>query len=135
MPLIRISLRTGRSDAYKAALVDGVQLALVDAFGIPSDDRFALIDEYEDSSMHFPRTFLGREYSEALVIISITASRGRTATQKAALFAAIAHNLAASPGLVKADLLICVLEVGYEDWSFGDGVPLYPHPPTEPHGS
>ena len=35
MPLTRISLGAGKSDTYRAALVDGVQRALVETFNVP----------------------------------------------------------------------------------------------------
>ena len=48
MPLARISLREGGSTAYRQAIADGVQRALVETFNVPPDDRFQIIDEYPE---------------------------------------------------------------------------------------
>jgi 4-oxalocrotonate tautomerase len=125
MPLIRISLRNGATQDTKTALIDGIQQALVEAFDIPTNDRFAFVDEYDQDAMVFPSDFLGRHYSQRLVVVSVTVSEGRTSEQKNSLFAAIARNLSAGAGIDPTDVLVSLVETSRENWSFGDGVPLY----------
>jgi len=45
MPLVNISLRKGMSADYRRAIADAIHQAMMDAFRIPADDRFILIDE------------------------------------------------------------------------------------------
>lgn len=125
MPLVRIDLRRGKPPAYRAALRDGVHRALCDMFEVPPDDRFALVTEHEPDDFAFDRGYLGVERSDDLVIVQLTVSGTRGVTQKKALFAAIAGNLAAAPGLRPQDVLVILGENRREDWSFGDGVASY----------
>ena len=43
MPLVRISLREGKTEEYRKALADGVHRALVEAMDAPAQDRFQLL--------------------------------------------------------------------------------------------
>jgi 4-oxalocrotonate tautomerase len=45
--------------------------------------------------------------------------------QKKALYARIAELTSASPGLKAGDVLVSLVEVTKENWSFGDGVAQY----------
>jgi 4-oxalocrotonate tautomerase len=45
MPLVRISLREGKTEEYKKALTDGVHRALIEAMDAPVQDRFQVITD------------------------------------------------------------------------------------------
>jgi 4-oxalocrotonate tautomerase len=68
---------------------------------------------------------LGIEYSRDLTVIQITCNDGRTVEQKRALFAAIADNLVDRAGLRREDVFVNLVEVGKENWSFGNGLAQY----------
>jgi phenylpyruvate tautomerase PptA (4-oxalocrotonate tautomerase family) len=125
MPLVRVSLRKGKSDDYKKAIGDGVYRAMREAFNIPEEDRFVVVSEHSESEFQFSRTYLDIARSDDLVIIQITANNGRTVEQKKALFAGIADSLSVNPGLRKEDVFINVVEVAKENWSFGNGIAQY----------
>src|ERR1700733_183166 len=118
MPLVRISLRQGKSADYKQAIGDGVYQAMLEAFGVPKEDRFIVISEHAASEFQFSRTYLDIARSDDLVIIQITANIGRTVEQKKAFFALIAELLSREPGLRKEDIFINLVEVAKENWSF-----------------
>jgi 4-oxalocrotonate tautomerase len=125
MPLVRISLRQGKSADYKQAIGDGVYRALLDTFDVPKEDRFIVISEHAASEFEFSRTYFDIARSDDLVIIQITVSATRTIDQKKALFARIAELLSQAPGLRKEDIFINLVEVARENWSFGNGVAQY----------
>jgi 4-oxalocrotonate tautomerase len=122
MPLVRVSLRRGKSDDYKKAIGDGVYRAMREAFDIPEEDRFVVVSEHSESEFQFSKTYLDIARSDDLVIIQITANNTRTVDQKKALFAKIAELLSVSPGLRKEDVFINLVDVPKENWSFGNGV-------------
>lgn len=126
MPLVRIDHARGKPASYRAALSDGVHDAMVRTFNVPEDDRFQVIGEHGPGTaiVHPPR-YLGIEYSDELVLIQITCSDTRSVEQKKALFAAIVENLARSPGLRREDVVINLVEVRTENWSFGYGIAQY----------
>jgi 4-oxalocrotonate tautomerase len=45
--------------------------------------------------------------------------------QKKSLYAAIADRLSKKPGLRREDILVSLVEVKKENWSFGNGVAQY----------
>ena len=126
MPLVRIDHAAGKPPSYRAAISQGVHEAMVSTFSVPEDDRFQVIVEHAPGSalVHTP-SYLGIDYSDELVIIQITCNDTRTVDQKKALFAAIAKHLARSPGLRREDVLIQLVEVKKENWSFGNGIAQY----------
>src|ERR1700759_4363948 len=125
MPLVRVSLRKGKSDDYKKAIGDGVYKAMRQAFNTLEEDRFVVVSEHSESEFQFSRTYLDIARSDDLVIIQITANAGRTVDQKKALFARIADLLAQDPGLRREDVFINLVEVAKENWSFGNGIAQY----------
>ena len=125
MPLVRVSLRQGKSASYKRAIGDGIYQAMREAFNVPEEDRFVVISEHAESEFQFSRTYLDIARSDDLVIIQITANNTRTVEQKKALFARIAELLSQNPGLRKEDVFVNLVEVAKENWSFGNGVAQY----------
>jgi 4-oxalocrotonate tautomerase len=125
MPLVRVSLRRGKSDDYKKAIGDGVYRAMREAFNVPEEDRFVVVSEHSESEFQFSKTYLDIARSDDLVIIQITANNTRTVEQKKAFFARIAELLSVSPGVRKEDVFINLVDVPKENWSFGNGVAQY----------
>lgn len=126
MPLVRITLARGRSEADRRAIADGVHQALVETAGVPADDRFQSVHEVAGSDLHWSATYLGLERTAAVVFIQVFLNAGRTVEVKKALYSRIAEKLAAAPGLRKEDVLVNLVEVPRENWSFGGGVMSYP---------
>jgi 4-oxalocrotonate tautomerase len=125
MPLVRVSLRKGKSDDHKRAIGDGVYQALRETFTVPEEDRFVTVSEHSESEFQFSKTYMDIARSDDLVILQITVSNTRSIEQKKALFARIVELLAQKPGLRKEDVFINLLEVAKENWSFGNGIAQY----------
>ena len=125
MPLVRIDLRAGKSAEYRKALGDGVHRAIVEAMAVPADDHFQVITEHPPEGLIYDPQYLGVRRSDNVVFVQITLSAGRKPQQKRRLFKHIAENLAESPGLQPSDLVINLVEVVWENWSFGKGEAQY----------
>lgn len=126
MPLVRIDHAPGKPPAYRDAISRGVYDALRTAFAIPVDDKFQVFGAHEPGvGIVHPESYLGIRYSGELTFIQITCNEGRTLDQKKALYAAIADNLVADPGLRREDVFVNLVEVKPENWSFGNGLAQY----------
>jgi 4-oxalocrotonate tautomerase len=125
MPLAHISLRTGKTEAYRQAIFDGVYGAMRDTFNVPEDDQFMLITEHDAANFRYGKTYLGVTRSDDLVFIQITANNTRTVDQKKALFQRIAKLLVESPGIRPEDVFVNLVEVEKENWSLGNGLAQY----------
>lgn len=125
MPLTRISIRKGKTAAYKRALFDQIYAAMRETFEVPDDDRFMTISEHDAADFDYGRTYLGIARSDDLVMIQLTVSNTRSPSQKQALFARIVERLGEDPGVRPEDVLITLVEVRKENWSFGHGKAHY----------
>jgi phenylpyruvate tautomerase PptA (4-oxalocrotonate tautomerase family) len=125
MPLVRISLIEGKPREHIRAIADGVHEALVEAFQVPSADRFQLVEERRREDFFYDPSYLGIERSDDVVFIHITASDWRDLDTKKAFYKTLARKLAESPGLRPEDVLIVLAPNTREDWSFGNGLASY----------
>jgi phenylpyruvate tautomerase PptA (4-oxalocrotonate tautomerase family) len=125
MPLVRISLREGTTPEYRKAIAEGVHQAMVEAMAVPAKDRFQVITEYKEGDLIYDADYLDVKRSDKIVFVQITLSTGRKPGQKRALFKRMAELLAKSPGLRPEDLLVNLVEVSWENWSFGNGEAQY----------
>jgi 4-oxalocrotonate tautomerase len=125
MPLVRISLRRGKPEAYRSALADGVYRAMRETFNVPEEDRFITISEHDQTDFIYSPNYLGIARSDDLVMIQITANNTRTVEQKQAFYRGIMERLTEKPGLRPEDIFINLVEVLPENWSFGNGIAQY----------
>ena len=125
MPLVHISLRAGKPEAYRQAIFDGVYQALRDTFNVPDDDQFMAMTEHDAANFRYGATYLDVARSDDVVFIQITASNTRSLEQKKALFRRIAQRLGARPGMREEDVFVSLVEVAKENWSLGRGLAQY----------
>ena len=125
MPLVRINLdaevaNTDQKFGYKVGEI--VHKAMVDLINVPADDKFQVITA---DSFNMTKSYLGIDYSGRLVVIQITLNAGRTVDMKKALYKRIADDLHEQLGHRREDVLINLVEVTRENWSFGNGEMQY----------
>ncbi|THD54071.1 MAG: tautomerase family protein [Bradyrhizobium sp.] len=125
MPLARISLRRGKSAAYRKAIFEGLYQALRETFDVPEGDRFMIVTEHDDDDFVYDANYLVIKRSDDLVIVQITISNTRPRAQKQRLYQRIVERLTENPGLRPEDVFINLVEVLPENWSFGHGVAQY----------
>ncbi len=125
MPLVRIALREGKSANYRQAIGDAVHRAMVETINVPAADRFQVITEHSPDSLIYDPSYLNIDRSDGVVFVQITLNAGRTTEQKKALYARITQLLAENPGVRPQDVLINLVEVPRENWSFGNGEAQY----------
>lgn len=124
MPLIRIDITEGRSDAEIKALMDTVQHCVVEAFKVPVKDRYQIVTEHKPGRMILLDTGLGFERSDQAIVIQVFTSP-RTTVNKTKFYQLLADNLEKKCGLDPKDLLISVMTNTDVDWSFGFGDTQY----------
>jgi 4-oxalocrotonate tautomerase len=98
---------------------------MIDAIAVPVKDRFQVVTEYKKENLFYDADYLDVKRSDQIVFVQITLSTGRKPGQKRVLFKRMAELLAKSPGLRAEDLLINLVEVSWENWSFGNGEAQY----------
>jgi 4-oxalocrotonate tautomerase len=125
MPLARIDLPAGKPAAYRRAVADIVYEAMIATLNAPKDDRFQVISEHTPDTMIIDPTYLGIERSADALIIQLILNEGRTMEVKKAFYKAVADGLHERVGLRREDVVITLVEVRKENWSFGNGIAQY----------
>jgi 4-oxalocrotonate tautomerase len=125
MPLVRVSLRQGKPEPYRRAIGKAVNRALLEAADVPPGDEFQIISEHDDAGLIYDPNYLDIQRDDDVVFIQITLNEGRSLMVKQALYAQIAALLAENPGIRKENVLISLVEVPKENWSFGNGEAQY----------
>src|SRR5437868_11549551 len=121
MPLIHISLRTGRPEPYRQAIFDGIYRSMRETLNVPEDDQFMTITEHDTMNFRYGNAY-GIARSADVLYIQIIVFNTRTLDQKKALFRRIAELLTADPGIRPEDLFVNVIEAAKENWSVGHGL-------------
>jgi 4-oxalocrotonate tautomerase len=125
MPLARIDLADGQSAEYRQTIGEVVYQAMIETLGVPEGDRFQVITEHPAQNFIFDPDYLGIHRSKDCVFIQLTLLAGRTVDQKSAFYKAIADGLHERLEIRREDVLINLVEVNKEDWSFGNGEAQY----------
>jgi hypothetical protein len=108
MPFVRIDLRKGKSADYRKTLGEIVYNAMIDLINVPKDDKFQVITEHESGDLNHAESYLGNRYSNDVVFIQITLNEYQ-------------KQLKGRPD----DVVINLVEVARENWSFGQGIAQY----------
>lgn len=122
MPLIHISLRAGKPEAYRQAIFDSLYRAMREALDVPEDDQFMTITEHDAANFRYGASCFGINRDDDVVYIQITVFDTRTAGQKKALYRRIAELLGQNPGIRPENVFVNVLESAKENWSVGHGL-------------
>ncbi len=129
MPLVRIDLIEGKSSDYREAIGTVIYEAMVKTLNVPKNDRFQVISEHSAAELIIDPTYLGIERTGDCIMIQITLSEGRTVELKQQFYKAVVDGLHERLGLRREDVLINLVEVKKENWSFGNGIAQYADPP------
>lgn len=131
MPLVRIDVIEGRSDTELAGIGAAVHHALTTCFGVPERDRFQVVTEHRRGRLVYDAAYLGVERTDAIVVVQLFFSTGRSAEQKQAFYALVASGIAERTATRPEDVFITLVENTRGDWSFGNGVAQYLTMPSE----
>ncbi len=124
MPLIRIDLLEGRSDAELRAILDATQDAARECFEVPANDRYQIVTEHKPGRMVLLDTGLGIQRSGQAIVVQVFTSP-RTTEMKRKFYATLADKFERQCGLAPSDLIISINTNEKADWSFGNGRAQY----------
>jgi 4-oxalocrotonate tautomerase len=125
MPLVRIDLLTGKSAQYREQLGQIVYRAMLDTLSMPKDDRFQIITEHPPDGLQFDRDYLGVHRTDECVFLQITLNSGRSVETKQRFYKAVVDGLHDKLKLRREDVVINLIDVAKENWSFGNGIAQY----------
>jgi phenylpyruvate tautomerase PptA (4-oxalocrotonate tautomerase family) len=125
MPFVRIDLMRGKSIEYRKTIGEIVYNAMRDVIDVPKDDKFQIIAEHPLEEFNVSESYLGNQYSKDVVLIQITLNAGRSVEQKKAFYKRIVDDMNTQLNVRPQDVVINLVEVAKENWSFGGGIAQY----------
>ena len=128
MPLVRIDLLQGKTPEYRAQVGQIVYQAMLDTLNVPKNDRFQVITEHAPVGLQFDRDYLGVHRTDDCIFLQITLNTGRTVEMKQRFYKAVVDGLHEGLKLRREDVVINLVEVPKENWSFGNGEAQYASP-------
>jgi len=125
MPLVRISLMKGKPASFGERVGEIVYRAMVDTINVPGHDHFQVITQHDENSLIYDPTYLDIPRSDGIIFIQVTLNEGRTVELKKLFYRTVAERLHTELGVRPEDVLINLVEVRKENWSFGRGIAQY----------
>jgi 4-oxalocrotonate tautomerase len=125
MPFVRIDLAQGKPVQFRKTLGEIIYRAMREVINVPDGDKFQVITEHPPEELNVTESYLGNHYSKDIILIQITLNAGRTTEMKKAFFKRIADDFHSELQVRREDVVIHLVEVAKENWSFGGGVAQY----------
>jgi phenylpyruvate tautomerase PptA (4-oxalocrotonate tautomerase family) len=124
MPLIRIDVLQGRTEAEITSLLDAIHRAVVKAFDVPQTDRYQVLTEHRSCRLIAEDTGLGIVRTDKLTLVSVT-TRPRSDESKRKFYSELTAELETSCGTGANDVIVSITTNSDSDWSFGNGAAQY----------
>ena len=125
MPLVRVSLPHDLTDAQVTAIGDAIHDTLVRTFDVPAKDRFQILTRHRPHELVCAPEYLGIVHGPRVAFVQITCNEGRSVERKRSLYATLAASIDAHGAIKAADVIVSLVEVRKENWSFGNGLAQY----------
>lgn len=123
MPFARIDLIQGKAAEYRSTVADIVYRGIVDVLKAPEGDRFVVVGEHTSDNLIYDPGFLGFSRSADFILIQVTSTVGNSKELKLAFYRFVADELMSKLSVRPDDIMINLVFVSREDWSFGNGEP------------
>ena len=121
MPFARIDLIQGQTAEFRQTVGDVVYQAMVGILKAPEGDRFQVVNEHAPENFVYDPEFLGIRRTPGCIFIQLTLVGGRSLEQKRSFYKQVVDQLHDRLGVRREDVVIGLVPVEREDWSFGNG--------------
>ena len=125
MPFVRIDLSKQHPEGFGQEVGDIVYRMMTEHINVPEDDKFQVITRHDSNELITPKSYLGIEYSASIIFIQVTLNEGRTTEMKKKFYQAICEGLVEKLKVRPQDIVINLVEVNKQNWSFGNGEMQY----------
>ena len=103
MPLLRVDVIEGRSQAELRELLDAIHCAMLAAFKVPERDRYQIVHEHPAAEMIIQDTGLGIPRTERVVMVQVT-TRPRSRLEKQNFYELLCQKLLRRCGVKASDV-------------------------------
>lgn len=125
MPLVRIAHMKGKPEGFGRKVGEAVYRTMVEMINVPPKDHFQVITEHDKNGLIYDPDYLDIRRGDGIIFIQITLNEGRSVELKKNFYKALTERLHRELNVRMEDVLINLVEVKKENWSFGNGVAQY----------
>jgi phenylpyruvate tautomerase PptA (4-oxalocrotonate tautomerase family) len=122
MPMVRIDTTDEWTQEEVLRAGEVIYQVLMDVFSVPENDKFQIVNRHPKGGLNVAPNFHGNAYSEKILIIQIFLNKGRTVELKKQFYRSLMSRLVETVDCRADDVVINLVEVTKENWSFGQGL-------------
>jgi Tautomerase enzyme len=120
MPMVQVDLRRDVFDEKGKAISQAIHAGLVEGLDMAEDDLFQVFRPHDDGELVFSPDFGGADRKD-LLLLRITMAHMFPVDAKRRMYKALVQHLERA-GVRHDDVLVCVVDVGFDDWYAGSPV-------------
>ena len=120
MPMVQVDLRRDVFQEKGKAISQAIHAGLIEGLDMPADDLFQVFRPHDDGELVFSPDFGGADRQD-LILLRITMAHMFPVDTKRRMYKALVQRLEQA-GLRRDDILVCVVDVGFDDWYAGTPV-------------
>ncbi len=117
MPMVQVDLSRELFEEKGPAISAAIHSGLIEGLDMSPDDLFQIFRPHGAGELVFSPDFAGVDRRD-LILLRITMVHMFPVDVKSRMYTALASHLEAV-GVRHEDILVCVVEVGFEDWYAG----------------
>ena len=117
MPMVQIDLRRDVFRERGEAISQAIHAGLIEGLDMAADDLFQVFRPHDDGELVFSPDFGGADRRD-LILLRITMAHMFPVDTKRRMYTALVQHLEQA-GVRHDDILVCVVDVGFDDWYAG----------------
>ena len=117
MPMVQIDLRRDVFQEKGKAISQAIHAGLIEGLDMAADDLFQVFRPHDDGELVFSPDFGGADRQD-LILLRITMAHMFPVDTKRRMYKALVQRLEQA-GVRHDDILVCVVDVGFDDWYAG----------------
>ena len=117
MPMVQVDLRRDVFQEKGTAISRAIHAGLIEGLDMAADDLFQVFRPHDDGELVFSPDFGGADRRD-LILLRITMVHMFPVDTKRRMYKALVQHLEQA-GLRRDDVLVCVVDVGFDDWYAG----------------
>jgi hypothetical protein len=117
MPMVQIDLRRDVFQEKGTAISQAIHAGLIEGLDMAADDLFQVFRPHDDRELVFSPDFGGADRQD-LFLLRFTMAHMFPVDTKRRMYKALVQRLELA-GVRRDDILVCVVDVGFDDWYAG----------------
>lgn len=120
MAIVRVDFSNNQPAKFASVISGVINSAMQEVLGVPPLENYIVCQGYPKAAILHAPGACSPEQLEKIVFVQITLNQGRSAELKANFFNELNRKLVGTGFIQTENIFINLIEVGRENWSFGN---------------